>query len=107
VRHGKSSILTYHSSIRFRGAFIMMRCNARVVCLVVAFASLALASQASADIMPPTTRQHDTVCTARYDPVCGELNGKRKTYSNDCFARGAGAKVIAVGECGQNESPRQ
>jgi Kazal-type serine protease inhibitor domain len=88
----------------FQKAPGMIRCYARIVCLVT-FASLALASQANADIMPPTNRHHDTVCNARYDPVCGELNGKRKTYSNDCFARGAGAKVIAVGECGQNEAP--
>lgn len=87
----------------------MIRCDARfILCLVVPIASLAFASEASADIMPPpATRHHDPVCTTQYDPVCGELNGKLKTYSNKCVAQGAGAKVIAVGECGQNGSTRQ
>jgi hypothetical protein len=86
----------------------MIRCDARfILCLIVLFASLGFASEASADIMPPTSRHHDTVCTAQYDPVCGESNGKLKTYSNKCVAQAAGAKVIAVGECGQNGSTRQ
>lgn len=74
------------------------------LCLIVPLVSIALASEAGADMMPPPpTRHQDTVCTARYLPVCGELNGTLKTYSNDCFARGAGAKVIADGECGQSD----
>jgi hypothetical protein len=67
---------------------------------------LAVISEASADIVPPTI-QHHAVCTARYDPVCGELNGKLRTYSNDCVARDAGAKVISTGECEQSDHSRK
>ena len=37
------------------------------------------------------------VCTQQYAPVCGRLNGLTTTYSNRCFARVAGAEVIADG----------
>ena len=86
----------------------MTRCDTRfALCFIAPIVSLVFASQASADIMPPpATRHHDTVCNARYLPVCGDLDGKLKTYSNACEARNAGAKVVADGECGQNGSRR-
>jgi Kazal-type serine protease inhibitor-like protein len=40
-----------------------------------------------------------TVCTEQYAPVCGRLSNVVKTYSNQCFARAAGAEVIAQGPC--------
>ena len=40
------------------------------------------------------------VCTQQYAPVCGRLNGSTTTYPNRCFARLAGAEVIADGPCG-------
>lgn len=40
-----------------------------------------------------------TVCTEQYLPVCGRINAVVKTYSNACFARAAGAMVIAQGPC--------
>jgi hypothetical protein len=40
-----------------------------------------------------------TVCTEQYAPVCGRLNNVIKTYSNQCYARAAGADVIAQGPC--------
>jgi hypothetical protein len=40
-----------------------------------------------------------TVCTEQYLPVCGRINTVVKTYSNACFARAAGATVIAQGPC--------
>ena len=40
------------------------------------------------------------VCTQQYAPVCGRLNGLTTTYPNRCFARVAGAEVIADGPCG-------
>jgi hypothetical protein len=40
------------------------------------------------------------VCTQQYAPVCGRLNGLTTTYPNRCFARLAGAEVIADGPCG-------
>ena len=40
-----------------------------------------------------------TVCTEQYAPVCGRIQGVLKTYSNQCFARAAGADVIAQGPC--------
>ena len=46
------------------------------------------------------TYQHrPTVCTEQYLPVCGRIGRITKTYSNACFARAAGAEVIAQGPC--------
>ena len=39
------------------------------------------------------------MCTQQYAPVCGELNGARKTYPNACMAALAEAKVVADGAC--------
>ena len=40
-----------------------------------------------------------------YAPVCARLSGNTTTYSNQCFARAAGAEVIAQGPCAVNSSP--
>jgi hypothetical protein len=40
-----------------------------------------------------------TVCTEQYDPVCARAGDLVKTYPNACFARLAGATVIAQGSC--------
>lgn len=45
------------------------------------------------------------VCTQEYAPVCARLGGNTTTYSNQCFARAAGAEVIAQGPCAANSSP--
>jgi len=45
------------------------------------------------------------VCTQEYAPVCARLGGNTTTYSNQCFARAAGAEVIAQGPCAVNSSP--
>ena len=44
-------------------------------------------------------------CTQQYDPVCGVDN---KTYSNECVANAAGAKIQYKGECKtpSTQSPR-
>lgn len=47
-----------------------------------------------------------TVCTEQYAPVCGRLNGVVKTYPNECYARAAGAEVIAPGPCTGGVAPR-
>lgn len=49
---------------------------------------------------PASSQRHSIVCTEQYAPVCGRIGQKTKTYSNACFARGAGATVIAEGPCG-------
>ena len=46
-----------------------------------------------------TSKPAPQVCTEQYAPVCGQIGNNSKTYSNECFARAAGAKVIADGEC--------
>lgn len=40
-----------------------------------------------------------TVCTEQYAPVCGRLNNLIKTFSNQCYARAAGAEIVAQGPC--------
>ena len=47
----------------------------------------------------PTTTPTPIFCAENWDPVCGAKNGAAKTYSNPCFAKADGAKVIAEGEC--------
>jgi hypothetical protein len=39
-------------------------------------------------------------CMALYDPVCAVKDGVRFTYSNSCYARRAGARVISDKACG-------
>jgi len=43
--------------------------------------------------------QTSTFCTLQYAPVCGQLNGKRKTYGNVCQLTVAGAVKVADGAC--------
>lgn len=57
--------------------------------------------------MPPKvidqgTMDNKIVCTADYDPFCGE-NGK--TYSNECYLNNSGTKLKHKGECEKNETP--
>jgi len=38
-------------------------------------------------------------CPRIYRPVCGVVRGQRRTYSNSCVARNAGARIVAQGQC--------
>ena len=58
------------------------------------FAAFAQPSPADAPAKPALT-----FCTEQYAPVCGVIGKDSKTYSNVCFAKAAGAKVTADGEC--------
>ena len=40
-------------------------------------------------------------CTQEYAPVCAEAKGQRQTFSNACFARAAGARIVHRGACGR------
>ena len=40
-----------------------------------------------------------TICIELYQPVCGAKGNGTKTYSNACFAKADGAKVVSQGEC--------
>ena len=46
-----------------------------------------------------------TVCAEQYLPVCGRLGDTAKTYPNACYARAAGAVVIADGPCSERTAP--
>ena len=58
------------------------------------FPAFAQPSPADAPVTPAPT-----FCTEQYAPVCGVIGKDSKTYSNACFAKAAGAKVTADGEC--------
>ena len=56
----------------------------------------------------PPIKEDESICTQQYDPVCGEVEVQcikapcppiKQTFSNDCFAKVAGAKNIVPGEC--------
>jgi orotate phosphoribosyltransferase len=65
----------------------------------VALAGVFIASWTALAVADDNTQRRPTVCTEQYLPVCGKINNVTKTYSNACFARAAGAKVIAQGPC--------
>ncbi len=48
---------------------------------------------------PLFAAENPTVCTAHYAPVCGQIDGKEKTYGNACVLGAAGAKQVYEGEC--------
>lgn len=74
--------------------------TALVVSAVPAFDAFSSGGIAMAQLAPsdPDARR-PTVCTEQYAPVCGRLNSVLKTYPNACYARVAGADVIAQGAC--------
>lgn len=55
-----------------------------------------VAVRAAGDTPPP---RRPEICTQQFAPVCGALNGARKTYPNSCFAATAGARVVTDGAC--------
>jgi len=54
-----------------------------------------------------TCRGGPAACPRIYRPVCGVVNGVRRTYSNSCVARQAGARIIAQGQCQVGGNQRQ
>jgi hypothetical protein len=74
--------------------------TALVVSAVPAFDVFSSGGTVMAQLAPsdPDARR-PTVCTEQYAPVCGRLNNVLNTYPNACYARVAGADVIAQGPC--------
>jgi len=69
--------------------------------VLAALAILASPLSAAAAQLEPNDmgKRRPTVCTEQYEPVCGRINGVRKTYSNRCYARADGADIVAQGRC--------
>jgi hypothetical protein len=63
-----------------------------------------IASAAIADV-PPPPKPVQRMCTEQWQPVCGTKDGKRKTYSNRCFADIDQTTNISDGECGPADTP--
>jgi hypothetical protein len=93
---------------------------ARAISLVTLLAASTLApARALTPAIPPEAQivqpvqpvqgaqepRRPTVCTEQYAPVCGRLNDVLKTYPNACYARAAGAEVVAQGPCGDGRLP--
>jgi hypothetical protein len=70
--------------------------------LALALSLLPPAAAANAQDPPapvsPVARPPE-VCTEQYKPVCGEIKGVTKVYSNACFGRAAGAKIVSEPPC--------
>lgn len=47
----------------------------------------------------PVYTQPVSLCSQDYNPVCASVNGYKKSYSNACFARKAGADFLNSGAC--------
>jgi hypothetical protein len=75
--------------------------RARTLTLIIALVSGSLAGTMSMASEPDNQnfQRRRTICTQQYAPVCGQINGATKTYSNSCFAAAEGAKIIAQGPC--------
>ncbi len=74
--------------------------------MLPAFVALLIAGGSVSAADPPRARlaqaapKPPTVCTMIYMPVCGwDRDGKQQTYSNECFAKAAGATGIYPGPC--------
>jgi len=72
----------------------------------IGYASLAIAATLAVGSPGPAAAAEKkdaasprVVCMELYRPVCGAKGKTTKTYSNACFAKADGAKVISQGEC--------
>jgi Kazal-type serine protease inhibitor domain len=73
----------------------MIIAHAAVLAALVASSGIMMAQHAP---MHPGVRR-PAICTEQYAPVCGRIGTNQETYSNQCYARAAGADVIAQGPC--------
>ena len=69
----------------------------RMLVLAALLVTTTFCGTAGAQSMQAQTRMG--VCPEVYIPVCGTVAGVQKTFSNECFARGAGATNIMPGAC--------
>jgi hypothetical protein len=88
----------------------MTNARAAIVTLLIVSASPAIdafspARTATAQLAPNDAMRRRIVCTEQYAPVCGRLGNLVRTYSNVCFARAAGAELIAQGPCADTVVP--
>lgn len=81
-----------HQIFKFAAAIIVTNLP-----LLLAAAAANAQDPPAAPVSPAARRPE--VCTEQYKPVCGEIKGVAKVYSNACFARAAGAKVISEPPC--------
>jgi hypothetical protein len=87
----------------------MTNSRAAIVTLLIVSASPAIeafspAGTAMAQLAPNDAMRRRIVCTEQYAPVCGRLGKLVRTYPNACFARTAGAELIAQGACADTSS---
>ena len=62
--------------------------------------AFALVALMTAFVMDAPSAQAQVVCTNQWAPVCGLAPiGIRITYSNACWAKAGGAKILHPGEC--------
>ena len=57
------------------------------------------AGLAAAAIVFPSGGARAAVCFEVWQPVCGTVAGIKRTFSNACFAKAAGARHVRKGEC--------
>ena len=76
---------------------------ASLAILAVFAASTSPVPTMPAQYTPP--REAQIVCTEQYAPVCGRIDNVTRTFPNACYARAAGAEIVAVGPCGDVPRP--
>jgi hypothetical protein len=67
--------------------------------VLMAAAALALGAGGPGAAAEKKPAAEPVLCMELYQPVCGSKGTATKTYSNACFAKADGAKVVSQGEC--------
>jgi len=86
---------------RFTGKLVRWHASGRAFVLTIVLVSVSTIGTMARASEPDNRnfQRRPAVCPEQYAPVCGQINGVRKIYSNSCFAAADGAKVIVRGPC--------
>lgn len=85
--------------MRFSGLARLQRLIAPLAALLFLSACTVAVEEGRPHHRPPVRPDRPQMCTMEYMPVCGERNGKSRTFGNSCQARAEGYRIVNRGEC--------